>query len=111
MKNIDLEVKDFLKKRGMTKGYFLNELGMSAMGYKQMIDNKTIKVSTLEKIAEIFNLPTSYFFEDSKENLTAEIVKAVRKKPKVVLQIELDSEQENNVLKMVLGKDFINLIK
>jgi len=38
-------------------------LGITAAGYEKMIKNKTCTVSYLEKIAELFQVPITIFFE------------------------------------------------
>lgn len=39
-------------------------IGMSSTGFKQMMDRQTMPVSVLEKFAEYFNKPVSYFFDE-----------------------------------------------
>ena len=42
---------------------------MSPQGFISMMDNNTITVATLEKFADYFRLPISYFFEGGSDGL------------------------------------------
>lgn len=43
-------------------------LGITAAGYEKMMRNKTCTVSYLEKIAELFQVPLTIFFETDQSN-------------------------------------------
>lgn len=48
-------------------------IGMTREGYGRMLRDKTMKVSILEKIASIFEVPITYFFEEETELQSGEV--------------------------------------
>lgn len=69
---IDKKTVDQLRaKRKISKTEFPKLIGMSNTGYNQMWENNSIKVETLHKIAQILQVPVTYFFEP-KPVLTSE---------------------------------------
>lgn len=47
-------------------------VGLTDTGYGKMLENETCTVSTLEKIANYFKVPVSYFFDEQKPLTYAE---------------------------------------
>ncbi len=43
------------------------QIGMSKNGLNKAVNNKEVKVSTLEKLANYFGVPISYFFDSKAE--------------------------------------------
>lgn len=44
---------------------FYKLINMSDTGYRQSVENKSMKIETLQKIAEVLNVPISVFFEET----------------------------------------------
>jgi len=79
----------------------ISATGMTESGFYAMFRNDSIKVNILQKIAEVLNVPVSYFFEDS---------------PAGIIQKNLNSTVQignNNVVtnEMVLKKEIESLEK
>jgi transcriptional regulator with XRE-family HTH domain len=62
-------LKELVDKENLSQNKAAAAFGMSAPGYKEMLDNQTMKVETLEKVARHFNLPVSYFFDEEANEL------------------------------------------
>jgi len=62
----DLQLKHKVSDRKMAK-----VIGMTGVGYRKMVDNKTCTVEALEKILIEFNKPIWYFF-DEQDNIINE---------------------------------------
>jgi transcriptional regulator with XRE-family HTH domain len=67
MKSIELEVKNFIKGNNMTMDQFIDKVGMSAPGWYNMLRTDSMKVTTLQKIAEIMGVDICYFFSDEEK--------------------------------------------
>ncbi len=57
-KKIDKALKD----SGITQTEFLKKIGLTRAGYVKAIKNRSLKVSTLQRISEALNVPISHFF-------------------------------------------------
>jgi hypothetical protein len=53
-----------INKNNLSKAKAARIAEMSETGFRQMMDRKTMAVSTLEKFAEYFKVPITAFFED-----------------------------------------------
>ncbi len=51
-----------LKNSGITQTEFLKKIGLTRAGYVKALKNRSLKVSTLQKISEALNMPISHFF-------------------------------------------------
>lgn len=104
---------------------FAKKIGMTQTGYSQMIKNNDLKVSTLQKIAEILEKPVSYFF-DEKEQYTSDysgnkLIATGNGKNHVEINNSLkECEKENEYLKkeiehlknkIIDKEEIINLLK
>lgn len=58
------KIKTLLEKRKITIQKLCDEVGISTVGFHNIYNNKSIKVQTLEKIADVLQVPIKYFFED-----------------------------------------------
>lgn len=63
----DLRISNKISIRKMAR-----ELEMSDSGYSRMIENETCSVSVLERIANYFKLPITYFFDEKELKVYAE---------------------------------------
>ena len=72
------KIKSLQRQKGMTSQQVAKELGITVQALCKMTRENTTKFSTLEAVAKMFDVPISYFFDDSvqteenKEPLTAE---------------------------------------
>lgn len=67
------KIKFLCDKRKVTIRKLAQEIGVSEIGLHKMISNNSMKVETLQKIADYFELPVSSFFEDSNTKNTINI--------------------------------------
>jgi len=71
-------------------------IGMTKGGLYAAIENNTLSVKTLEKIAEVFNVPITSFFEDDSNELSkSSLIAEVKKNEKTI------SEFHDNCLRLI----------
>jgi len=61
-------IETLRKEKNISQEKLANLIEMSKVGYQKAIQNGDLKVSTLVKIAEVLDVPVSYFFEYDKES-------------------------------------------
>jgi DNA-binding Xre family transcriptional regulator len=66
MSDIYIKIDKLRIGRKIAKMEFYTAIGMTHGGYKNMIENDTIKLSTLKRIAEVLRVPVSEIFTDKK---------------------------------------------
>ena len=59
-----------INEKNLSKGAAARVVGMSTTGFIQMMDRKTMAVSTLEKFADYFHVPIAYFFSEYEQSMT-----------------------------------------
>ncbi len=59
------KIKELLTEKGLTFTALAEKIGVSRAGLYHTIENNTLSVSTLEKIAEVLEVPVTVFFENS----------------------------------------------
>jgi transcriptional regulator with XRE-family HTH domain len=72
MGNIAEKIKVLTEKEGKSLLWLSKEIGMSKQGFYTMLNNNSLKVDTIEKIAAVLNIPVIDFFkneEKQKENI------------------------------------------
>jgi len=57
-------IESLIVERNLSQTKVAKTIGMSREGFGRMLKSKTMKVSTLESIAEVLNVPTTHFFEE-----------------------------------------------
>ena len=62
------KIEDERRARNLTLEDFANKIGVSQAGYNQMLRSQSMKIATLEKIAEVLQMPVSSFFEPKDGN-------------------------------------------
>lgn len=63
---IDIKLVDRIRKsRGISKMDFYKLIGMSSTGYNQMFENNSMKIATLEKIAEVLHVSATDLLAES----------------------------------------------
>lgn len=66
------QIDELREMRKIPKMEFYTMIGMSSKGYSQMFENGSLKISTLERIAEVLEVPIVYFFEKKSQKPTVE---------------------------------------
>lgn len=101
------KIKELLTDKRITMKAFSESIGMSRRGLYAAIDNKTLTIETLEKIAEALEVPVKVFFETGSENeidflkKELETVKELNKAQAAYL-VSMDYEQgkQNSLLNL-----------
>lgn len=57
-------IKKLLSENFHSNEHFYKKIDLTRVGYNRMIDNKSMKVETLEKIAQYFEKPIAFFFNE-----------------------------------------------
>jgi len=74
-------IKIRISQKNLTIEEFCDKINITASGFHYQIKNNTMKIETLEKIANELNVPINYFFD--KENTTytidAELLAIIKK--------------------------------
>ena len=65
MKNIGLEIKNILDKKGLKRRDLAHHLDMTEANVSKIYNKSSIDVSLLERIAQFIDTPITYFFEES----------------------------------------------
>lgn len=86
-------IEKLLLDRKISKMDFYAQIGMSSTGFNQSLENNSMKVSTLQKIAEVLGIPISYFFPENEKQENAEILELLRENRE--LRKEIDRLKEN----------------
>lgn len=60
------KIEEIRKLKFRTQLNFCEKIGLSVKGYTNALNRKDFKYTTLEKIAEVLEIPISYFFYDEK---------------------------------------------
>ena len=100
------KINTLIAEKKLTKVWLAKQIGMSEGGLKKLIKTNSTKQKTLEKIAKVLEVPFDYFGESDQREPLVE-----RKKNRIFIQIELEEHQGEDVLKMLFGKEFFNLLK
>lgn len=67
--DIEIVLKNILLKKNLSMKELVAKIGMTENGFAYSIKNKTVKLITLEKIAEVLEVPVSYFFGEGDTGL------------------------------------------
>lgn len=62
-----LKIKDLAKSKKITLNDVAESIGMTPQALSRMIKDNSTKVTTLESLCELFNVPIGYFFDSSSE--------------------------------------------
>ncbi|MEI6122265.1 MAG: helix-turn-helix transcriptional regulator [Bacteroidota bacterium] len=63
------KLKNLLQEKKITYEHLASLIGMTRNGLSDAINKETLKISTLEKIANIVGVPVNYFFDDTINNI------------------------------------------
>jgi hypothetical protein len=58
-------IDEVRKQRKMPKMVFYRLINMTDTGFRQSVENKSMKIEVVEKIAKVLEVPVSYFFQES----------------------------------------------
>lgn len=61
-------IKELAKQKNLTLDYIAKESGITSQGLYKMIRENSTRVDTLEKIAEVLDVPISCFFSENDSN-------------------------------------------
>lgn len=62
MSDLEEKIRTLTKEKGIKMEAIYSYIGMSNAGFYKMLRNNTMKVETLEKIAELLDIPIASFF-------------------------------------------------
>ena len=57
-------IEKLIEEKNLSQTKVAERIGMSREGFGRMLKGKTMKVSTLDKIAKVLNVPITYFFKE-----------------------------------------------
>lgn len=95
-------VESVFNQSNKTKTEFANAIGIANQNLNREFKKKDWSVIKLIKAGQFLEHDFSYLFT---------IGEPVKAKPKVLLQIEIEEEKVNDVLKVVSNNDLYNIIK
>lgn len=92
------KLNSLLLDKRMSIPQLAEKIGMTKRGLYSSIENKTLTVSTLEKISEVLEIPAAIFFEDEndKRNKSALIIE-VEKLKKEIKDIKIINKLNENL--------------
>lgn len=103
------KIKQLASAKDMTLVDVAKELGISKQSLNQMMRENSTKVSTLERIAEILDVPVTTFFDEVSHVNTVSINTGVSHSPNAIQSINSDGLVENAVLKeRIKGLELLN---
>lgn len=93
------KIKQLTAVKGMTMTELAKQLGMSIQALSRIIRENSTKVSTLEQIAEILDVPVTTFFDEVSHVNTVSINTGVHGSPNAVQSVGSDNSSEVALLK------------
>lgn len=69
------KVWSLINGKNLSQNKISRILDLSSTGFKLMMDRRTMTVATLEKLAEYFDKPVSYFFDEEENEVSEARVK------------------------------------
>jgi transcriptional regulator with XRE-family HTH domain len=82
------------------------EIGMSQPGFVASLNNESLTVKNLEKLADVFNVPVSYFFEDgNEEKKPCRECDKIEAKLEILKELLYEKEREIAKLNRELGRN------
>ncbi|MBS7563773.1 helix-turn-helix transcriptional regulator [Mucilaginibacter sp. Bleaf8] len=62
--NLEVNIRQQAKVKGITLAELAKDIEMTEAGFYKMLSTDSIKLKTLKKIAEVLQMPISYFIEN-----------------------------------------------
>jgi transcriptional regulator with XRE-family HTH domain len=82
------KIKTLITDRNITVPQLADKIGMTKGGLYAAIEKNTLSVKTLEKIAEVFDVPITSFFEDENDEWTKPaLIAEVKKNEKTISEL------------------------
>jgi transcriptional regulator with XRE-family HTH domain len=69
------KIEELVKSKGWTLGGLAEKIGVTRAGFYRTLEQKTMKVETLEKIAQVLDVPVSEFFDTKDDDLEYDFMK------------------------------------
>lgn len=101
------KIKELADKQKLSIKQLCKQIDITDVGLAKMIKNNSLKVTILEKIANVLQVPVSYFFDDSLSTDPATLKKTEKTESPAALL------KENEVLKAQneLLREMVDLLK
>jgi TfoX/Sxy family transcriptional regulator of competence genes len=109
MKDIDLKIKEILRRKDITVKKMIDGVGLTEQGYIYSINKETLRVKTLIRISDYLKISPCVFFKDSNYQQN-ETVSSVYDNTENFTLLITDLRKENDFLKQTL-KDKEEIIK
>lgn len=93
------KIKVLAKQKGIAQTEIAKQLGMSSQAFSKILRENSTKVSTLERIAEILDVPVTTFFDEVSHVNTVSINTGVQDSPNAVQSVGSDNSSEVALLK------------
>ena len=84
-----------IRQKGFTLKFFLEQIGMTRQGFKPAIENNSVSVNVLLKMAQALDVPVSCFFDGA--HTKAECAGCADKQKIISL---LEEKYEGNVIRI-----------
>jgi len=75
------KIKCLAEKRGISIAELCRRIGISDVGFYQMIPKNRMKINTLEKIADVLGVNPGYFFDKNNEDVLEYEIKKGENQP------------------------------
>lgn len=70
MNEVYEKIKKLANNRSMTISELCHKVGITESGFHAAVKNNSLKLKTIQIIAEVLEVPQSYFFEENQNNLS-----------------------------------------
>lgn len=104
------KLKKTISDKGVTLNDLCNHIELTESGFHAAVKNNSLKIKTIEAIADYLNLPVSYFFDDNSNILDKEPIKKIQKSTKDDSALVEELKATNEFLKEEL-QYFKDLVK
>jgi|GEM_PF-3255828 len=101
--NFEKKIKDLLSSKEWTQELLAEKIGITRRTLKNYFDRNSLNTDELEKIADIFNVSVSYFFDENEKQLNGITAKNVHNGNGHNIIIE-SKEHEIETLKKYVSK-------
>jgi transcriptional regulator with XRE-family HTH domain len=102
--DIGQKINDLISKKKLTKSKVASDLGIARNTLNDYISGTTkISAEDIYRLSVHYGVPVGYFFDEIQ-------MEDIPNKPKVFLAFEISGEQKDKIIKMAMGKEFLNLL-
>lgn len=113
MKNSEIHIGTLIKEKiveiGLSDAEFGRRINTTRQNAQAILKRKTVDTDLLFRISKALNFDFFKYFQTEDQQKSVDNLK--ERKTKILLQIELSSDQEEKVLTMIMGKEFISFLK